>query len=115
MAKISPTQRALKRVREMGYEAQVVEKWNPFARKRIDLFQCVDVVAIRPGVPVLGIQACVHGDMTKRVRKCIEFGQGWLSTGHTQLEVWAFRRLKGKRALQLDRRVIPLVSQQEAR
>ena len=111
---MSPTQRALKRARELGYDAQVVEKWNAFARKRVDLFQCIDVVCVRAGVPVLGIQACSHGDMTKRVRKCIEFGQGWLSTGHTQLEVWAFRKLKGHRTLQLDRRVIPLVDQQEA-
>lgn len=111
---MSPTQRALKRVREMGYEAQVVEKWNSFAKIRIDLFQCIDVVAIRAGVPVLGIQACAHGSMSARVKKCIEHGQAWLSTGHTQLEVWAFRKLKGHRSLQLDRRVIPLVNEQEA-
>ena len=110
---MSPTQRALKHLREMGYQAQVVEKWNAFAKIRIDLFGCIDIVAVRPGVPVLGVQCTSHSNISSRFQKSLVLGQGWLSTGHTQLEVWAFRKLKGHRTLQLDRRVIPLVDQQE--
>ncbi len=105
---MSPTQRALKHLREMGYQAQVVEKWNAFAKIRIDLFGCIDIVAVRAGVPVLGVQCTSHGNLASRVEKSLVLGQGWLSTGHTQLECWAWRKLKGKRELQLDRRVIEL-------
>ena len=103
---VSPTQRALKHVRSLGYTADVVEKWIPFARKRKDLFDCIDIVAIRPGMPVLGIQATSHSNLAARVKKCTELGQGWLSATGTQLECWAFRPLKGQRQWQLDRRVI---------
>ncbi len=105
---MSPTQRSLKHLRALGYQAQVVEKWNAFAKIRIDLFGCIDIVAIRPGVPVLGVQCTSHPNLASRVSKSLILGQMWLSTGHTQLECWAFRKLKGQKALQLDRRVIEL-------
>lgn len=111
---MSPTQRALKHLREMGYQAQVVEKWNAFSKTRIDLFGCIDIVAVRPGVPVLGVQCTSHPNISSRVVKSLALGQMWLSTGHAQLEVWAWRKLKGQKAMQLDRRVIPLISEQEA-
>lgn len=111
---MSPTQRCLKHLRELGYTPAVVEKFNSFTKQRKDLYECIDIVAVRPGVRVLGIQACAHSSMSARMKKCIEFGQGWLSTGHTQLEVWAFRKLKGHKKLQLYRREVPLLNQGES-
>ena len=111
---MSPTQRCLKHLRELGYTPAVVEKFNSFTKQRNDLYECIDILAVRPGMPVLGIQACAHSSMSARVKKCIENGQGWLATGHTQLQVWAFRKLKGHRKLQLDSRNIPLINQQFA-
>ena len=108
MAKVSPTQRAMKHLKELGYQAQIVEKWNQFSKTRKDLFDCIDIVAIRPGVPVLGVQCTSHSNLSARVKKCLALGQGWLSTGHAQLECWAWRPLKGKRGMELDRRIIPL-------
>jgi hypothetical protein len=108
---MSPTQRALKHLRSLGYQAQVVEKWNAFAKIRVDLFGCIDIVAVRPGVPVLGVQCTSHGNLAARVKKSLVLGQPWLATGHAQLECWAFRKLKGQRELQLDRRVIPLMEE----
>jgi hypothetical protein len=35
---MSPTQRSLAHLRRLGYQARVVERWNPFARVRQDLF-----------------------------------------------------------------------------
>lgn len=110
---MSPTQRALKEARKMGYIAEVTEQWNAFAKIRIDLFSCIDIIAIKPGLPILGIQATSHSNLTSRVNKCIKFGHNWLATGHAELECWAFRKLKGHRALQLDRRVVPKLSSEE--
>lgn len=64
----SPTQRSLKLLRERGYVAQVVERWNPWARIRQDLFGCIDVVAVGNGETV-GVQACNYSDVSKRADK----------------------------------------------
>lgn len=106
---MSPTQRSLKHLRELGYTAQVVEQSIRIPGKGMfkrDLWNCVDILAIRPGMPVLGIQCTSHSNLAARVKKCTELGQEWLATGCTALECWAFRQLKGSREWQLDRRVI---------
>ena len=48
MAKTSPTQRTLERMRDSGdYKlVQVVEHWNPFGRVRQDLFGIGDILGI---------------------------------------------------------------------
>ena len=48
---MSPTQRSLAHLKALGYQARVVEKWNPFAKVRQDLFGG-DVLALKPGSPV---------------------------------------------------------------
>lgn len=45
---MTPTARALKECKARGYVAQVVERWNWHAKKRVDLFGCFDIVAITP-------------------------------------------------------------------
>lgn len=69
MSKPSPTSRTLAKLRELGFTAQVVERWNPHARIRQDLFGCIDVIAIRPGVGIVGIQACAGASHAARVAK----------------------------------------------
>ena len=64
----SPTQRSLKLLRKAGYRAAVVEKWNPHAKIRQDLWGFVDVLAIRKGETV-AVQACHYSDVSKRVEK----------------------------------------------
>jgi hypothetical protein len=48
----SPTARSLELLRELGYTAKVVEHWNQYAKIRQDLFG-VDILALKPGEPVL--------------------------------------------------------------
>jgi len=51
---MSPTQRSLKLLRDAGWTAEVVERWNPHARIRQDLFGFADIIAMMPGsVPLL--------------------------------------------------------------
>lgn len=64
----SPTQRTLARLRKDGYVAAVVEKWNPHAKIRQDLFRVVDVLAIREN-ETLAVQACSYTDVSRRVKK----------------------------------------------
>ena len=51
----SPTQRTLKRLRDLGYLAEVVERWNPHAKVRNDLFGFGDVMSGRHEVRIIDV------------------------------------------------------------
>tara|TARA_R110000796_G_scaffold177608_1_gene294480 strand:+ start:204 stop:530 length:327 start_codon:yes stop_codon:yes gene_type:complete len=74
MAKTSPTQRTLKRLRESGEFplVQIVERWNAFARVRQDLFGIIDLLAIDTKGNTVGIQVTTTGNMNARVKKITE-------------------------------------------
>lgn len=63
----SPTQRSLAYLRERYPLVQVVEKWNPYARVRQDLFGIIDVVAV--GTDIVGVQATSASNVSKRIAK----------------------------------------------
>lgn len=64
----SPTQRTLQYLRDAGYPlVQVVEKWNPYARVRQDLFGIIDVVAV--GDDIVGVQATSASNVSARIQK----------------------------------------------
>jgi hypothetical protein len=52
---MTPTQRSLEYLREQGYLCAIVEKWNPHARIRQDLWGWCDILAIRKN-EVLAVQ-----------------------------------------------------------
>lgn len=64
----SPTQRTLAELRERGYPlVQVVERWNPYAKVRQDLFGIIDVVAV--GADIVGVQATSASNVAHRIQK----------------------------------------------
>lgn len=67
----SPTSRSLDHLRKQGYLAQVVEKWIPQVKRRVDLFGFGDVIAIREG-EVLLVQATSGDNVASRVTKIAE-------------------------------------------
>lgn len=67
---MSPTQRTVAHLKSLGYLPAIVEKWNPYARVRQDLWGWADVLAIREG-EVLAVQATSSG-VAARVRKIQE-------------------------------------------
>jgi hypothetical protein len=98
---MSPTARTLRECRKRGYEAQVVEKFNSFTKRRIDLFGCIDVVACTPE-GILGIQATSGANHAARMTKAKaepKLGR-WLKAGG-QFAVWSFAKQggRGKRKL----------------
>jgi hypothetical protein len=66
----SPTARSLAALRERGYLVATVEKWNPHARIRQDLFGFIDLLAIRDG-ETLAVQVTASG-VSARVKKITE-------------------------------------------
>jgi len=68
---MSPTQRTLKHLRELGYTAEVVERWNPHARVRHDLFNIIDVLGVSE-TGVAAVQTTSAGNMKARINKIAE-------------------------------------------
>lgn len=94
----TPTARTLKELKQTGYLAQVVEKWNPWAKIRQDLYGFIDVVAIKAGESwVLGIQCTMAGHSANRMQKAKASPNlaVWLACGN-RFEVWGFSK-KGPR------------------
>lgn len=90
----SPTQRSLKHLRDAGYTCWVVEYWNSFSRKRVDLFGLFDILAIREGETV-AVQTTSGSNVSARVKKIGESehigavrSAGW--------QVWVMGWTKGK-------------------
>jgi hypothetical protein len=104
---ISPTQRTLKEARLRGYEVQVVERWNPHAKVRVDLFGVIDLVAITAAeqlgcepMRILGIQACAGGSHATRRAKILAEPRAkqWIEAGGL-LSIWSWAKqgARGKR------------------
>lgn len=97
---VSPTARSLRRLRERGYLCQVVERFNPGARVRQDLFGFIDILAIKGGI-TLGVQACTVGDQSKRIAKikAEPKAAAWLSgyARHIEVHGWGKHGPRGKR------------------
>lgn len=102
---MSPTQRTLAECRRRGWLAAVVEKWNPHARIRQDLFGCLDVLAIVPGGSLtpgyfLGIQACAgssHAARAAKVKAEPRMLEWKRAGGEVAVWSWSKRGAQGKR------------------
>lgn len=95
---MTPTQRALKLMRELGYQAAIVERWNPHAKIRQDLFGVFDILAVGGG-KIRGVQVSSGSNHAARVRKIREWAglRDWLACGGTaEVWTWAKRGPRGK-------------------
>lgn len=91
MAKQSPTSRSIEVLKEQGYTVAIVERWNPHARIRQDLFGFIDILAIRRD-ETLAVQATASG-VSDRIKKIMASEllpkvreAGW------KIQVWGWRK-----------------------
>ena len=93
---MTPTQRSLAALRELGYLVEVVEKWNSFTRTRKDLWGWADLLAIRRG-EVLAVQVTSEG-VANRVKKVTESETiGRVREAGVRVEVHGWRKnVKGR-------------------
>lgn len=94
MARTSPTQRSLKMLRDDGWTCQIVEHWNPFSKRRVDLFGVIDILCIKDG-ETLGVQTTTMDNRSKRIQKIAESEEAalWMRAGNL-LHVHGWRKLK---------------------
>jgi hypothetical protein len=96
---VCPTARSVQYQKARGYHAKVVERVNPFTRVRQDLFGA-DVLALKPGEPVLVVQATSGANHAARRTKLETEGLVDLWTGAgAVLEIWSWAKQgeRGKR------------------
>ncbi|MGH8118342.1 MAG: hypothetical protein ACREPY_18435 [Rhodanobacteraceae bacterium] len=94
---MTPTARTLTALRSDGWTAEVVERWNPHARVRHDLFHVADILAVR-GPATLAVQVKAGSCVAARVAKLraspalpLLLMAGW------RIEIHGWRRVKVKR------------------
>lgn len=91
---MSPTQRTLKKLRSEGWEADVCERWIPGANIRRDLFNLLDIVAIREN-KILGVQCTTLSNLGPRIQKFSDSAIApKLRSAGFLLECWGWRKLK---------------------
>jgi len=106
------TARSLALCRRMGWLAQKVEHWNPWAKRRQDLFGFADILAIVPGQSgCLLIQVTAQYHAQQRQQKILQLEKQLriiLEAGN-QVQVWCWNRQK--RTWQLKRYQLRLTDQ----
>ncbi len=110
MAKIRPTSRTLEYIRSQGWEADIVERFNPYAGKfgqRKDLFNCIDIIALTED-GVTGIQSCGQA-FSEHNKKILEnpLALKWIEKGGALLLIgWRkVKMLRGGKALRWQPRI----------
>ncbi len=85
----SPYAKSKQRLEKIGYRVGKTEHWNSFCKRRQDLFNCIDMVAMRAGEPLLAVQPTDITSVSKRMAKAHEVAKDWVSTGN-RFEVWGW-------------------------
>jgi len=102
------TQKTLKALRGLGYEAAVAERWIPFYEKnyvtgktergaggvRKDLFDFIDIVAMRPDVGIVGIQSTGptgHSQHRRTIMAC-DNAKLWLKC-RGRIALWSWKKV----------------------
>lgn len=103
MAKISPTQRSMKLLRDQGYTPWIVEFWHEKSRRRKDLYRFIDIVALHPDkIGILAVQTTTGSGLSSRIKKAegLDNYWLWLACGNpVQFHGWAKRGARGKMKL----------------
>jgi hypothetical protein len=85
----TPVERTLKALRDEGLPYWRTEHYNPYSRKRVDLFNLFDYIAIGDGI--IGIQVTSASHRADHRRKILEgeYTRPWLEAGgRIQLRTW---------------------------
>lgn len=96
---MSPTQRALKLLRGRGWKVAICEKWNAFAKIRIDVFGFGDLLAINPNEgEIILVQCCAGASHAARKTKIINIPEAadWIMAGGLILLLSFRKNAKGR-------------------
>jgi hypothetical protein len=116
--KKSPTERTMESFRKRGYVCGKTERWISQTKQYVDLFGCIDLIAIKPYVVytsgadhvfargIIGVQATTGDHHAHRRTKalCEPLLGVWLkSGGRFQIVTWSQRGDRGKKKVWTER------------
>ena len=88
---MSPTQRSLKQLRADGWHCEIVEHFNAFTKRRIDLFGWADILAVRGDDLPLLVQVTSTG-VSARIKKIEQSETFPLVKGKFNVQVHGWRK-----------------------
>lgn len=100
---MSPTARTRRLLEDEGYTVGVVERWLPSNSggfgTRSDLWGFLDLLAMKAGHPIIGIQATSGSNVSSRVKKILEIPlhRVWLLCG-CRIQVIGWRKVCKRKA-----------------
>lgn len=82
---MTPTQRTLAYLRDEGWQCAVVERYIAAIKRRQDLFGFIDIIAVKPGHPIMAVQATSGSNVAARLSKIEDEPRRlpWLAAGGT--------------------------------
>lgn len=98
---MSPTQRSLALMRERGFHVEICEHWNPFARRRVDLFGFLDLLCVGDNGELVGVQCTSLSNVSARIKKITEsplIGRIRKTNLRILVQGWKSKKVKGKRS-----------------
>ena len=97
---MTPTSRSLEKLRAAGWLVAVVERWNPWAKCRQDLFGFADLLAVK-GNTTLAVQTTNGANVAARLDKIrgTQAAALWLESPSRAIVVHGWRKTgpRGKR------------------
>ncbi len=97
---VSPTHRTIAAFKSAGYLVEKTEHWNSFCKRRQDLFNFIDILAIK-GDEIIGIQTTSTANVSARITKILGLQSAllWASSPNRKILVqgWAKRGPRGTR------------------
>lgn len=102
-----PAARTLEWCRRQGWPADVAGRWIAPAKRRIDLFGFIDIVALDGNPGLLAIQATTAANAASRIAKIMtaELARTWL-LARNRIEVHGWRKAANTGRWQVNRWVI---------
>lgn len=95
----SPTSRSLAHLRKLGYTAEVVEKWNQYARIKQDFAGFADIIAFGNG-EIVAVQTTTNANLSARQKKILNEPKAhlWVKAGGIiSLHGWSKKGPRGEK------------------
>lgn len=89
--KTSPTKRSLDYLRNCGWEVAVTERWNPFSKRKNDLYRFIDILCMNTSRGFLAVQTTAFPHANERIRKIQDLDTSktfLLAGGRIQVHEW---------------------------
>lgn len=101
---MSPTQRALKIIKDLRLPYEIVSYWNAHSKTRKDLLGIFDVLILVPKSHSIGLQLTTFSNRSSHITKMTNsrFIEPWLSMPGHQAHLWTWRETKKEQGFVYD-------------